>query len=127
MGERTIQSYRDLEIYQLSHNLAIEVHKMSLGLPKFEIYEEGDQVRRSAKSVSANIVEGFCRRRYKGEFIRFLTYAHASCEETIEHLEILCETGSLDAKAFKHLFDKYNELGGKLNKFIQTVIAEHKE
>jgi len=88
------QSYKDLEIYQLGHRLAVEVHRVSLALPKFELYEQGCQLRRAAKSVPANIVEGFGRRRYKGEFIRFLTYAHASCSETIEHLEILIETGS---------------------------------
>jgi len=59
---------------------------MSLSLPKFEMYEEGSQIRRSSKSVSNNIVEGFGRRKYKQEFIRFLTFSLGSCDETIEHL-----------------------------------------
>ncbi|MDI6810618.1 MAG: four helix bundle protein [archaeon] len=46
-------------------------------------------MRRSAKSIPANIAEGFGRRRYKNEFIRFLTFALASCDETKEHIEIL--------------------------------------
>ncbi|MBI1876988.1 MAG: four helix bundle protein [Chloroflexi bacterium] len=123
MGQ--VQSYKDLEIYQLAHRLAIEVHRVSLILPKFEAYEEASQLRRAAKSIPANIVEGFGRRRYKGEFIRFLTYAHASCNETIEHLEILIETGSLLMEKGKSLLNDYDLLGRKLNRFIQSVIKQH--
>ena len=54
-----MKSYRDLEVYKESKKLAIEVHKMSLTLPKFELFEEGGQVRRSSKSVTAMIVEGY--------------------------------------------------------------------
>jgi four helix bundle protein len=123
MGQ--VQSYKDLEIYQLAHRLAIEVHKVSLSLPKFETYEKASQLRRAAKSIPTNIVEGFRRRRYKGEFIRFLTYAHASCSETIEHLEILIETGSLLADKGNSLLNDYNILGRKLNRFIQSVLEQH--
>ncbi|MFH1318974.1 MAG: four helix bundle protein [Candidatus Omnitrophota bacterium] len=56
------KSYKDLDIYKKSHKLAIEIHQMSLELPKFEMYEEGSQIRRSSKSIKSNIVEGFGRR-----------------------------------------------------------------
>jgi hypothetical protein len=65
------QSYKDLEIYQLAHRLAVEVHQVSLNLPKFEAYEEASQLRRAAKSVSANIVEGFGRRATKANLFAF--------------------------------------------------------
>ena len=94
-------------------------------MPKFEQYEEGGQLRRAAKSVPANIVEGFGRRRYKNDFIRFLTYSHASCNETIEHLEILIETNSLSADTGNTLLKEYNTLGRKLNRFIQSVQQQH--
>jgi len=123
---RRPKSYRDLEVYQLAHRLAVEVHKMTLNLPKFEMFEEGSQIRRAAKSVPANIVEGFGRRRYKREFIRYLTYAWASCQETIEHLEILHETNSLDTETFEYFFGQYDELGRKLCRFLQAVEAGHK-
>jgi four helix bundle protein len=60
MLKNDMTSYRDLEIYNDSKALAIDVHFMSLKLPKFELYEEGSQVRRSSKSVTAMIVEGYC-------------------------------------------------------------------
>jgi hypothetical protein len=66
-------SYRDLQIWQLARELSIEVHRMTLEkLPKFEAYEEAAQIRRSMKSVRSNIVEGYGRRRYKQDFIRFI-------------------------------------------------------
>jgi len=73
VAQMVYQSYRDLKIYQLAHKLAVEIHEMSLTLPKFEMYEEGAQIRRSSKSVKTNIVEGYGRRRYKADFIKFLT------------------------------------------------------
>jgi len=115
-------SYRNLEIYQLAHSLAVNVHKMSLKLPKFELYEEGQQIRRSSKSVSSNIVEGYCRRRYLLDYIRFIVYAHGSCEETIEHLEFLYQTGSLkNYELYTQLHDEYNRFGGKINTFLSRL------
>ena len=54
-----MKSYLDLEIYQLAYKLAIEVHEMSLTLPKYELYEQGSQIRRSSKSIKDNIAEGY--------------------------------------------------------------------
>jgi four helix bundle protein len=120
-------SYRDLEIWKLAREAAIAVHRMTLKeLPKFEMYEEGTQIRRSVKSIRSNIVEGYGRRRYKQEFIRFLVFAHASCDETIDHLEGLFETGSLTNEAsFRDLQAQLDLLGRKLNVFIEGVEREH--
>jgi four helix bundle protein len=127
MERKQAKSYRDLEIWNMAHELAVEIHKITLTkLPKFELYEESSQIRRSSKSISSNIVEGYGRRRYKNEFIKFLTYAHASCDETIDHLEFLHQTGSLaDKTIFEGLLKRYNLLGGKINNFISAVIAKH--
>lgn len=78
-----MKSYRALEVYNLAFDYALEVHHVSLKLPKFELYEQGSQVRRSSKSVKDNIVEDYGRRRYKNDFIKFLVYAHASLLESI--------------------------------------------
>jgi four helix bundle protein len=121
-------SYRDLEIWKLARQIATAVHRMTLqNLPKFEMYEEASQIRRSAKSVSANIVEGYGRRRYKQEFIRFHVFAHASCNETIEHLELLFETGSLTNEVlYRDLSAQLDLLGRKLNVFIDSVERSHR-
>ncbi len=96
-------------------------------LPKFELYEEGSQIRRSIKSVKSNIVEGYGRRRYKQEFIRFLIYAISSCDETTDHLETLFETESLkDEALYQDLHKRLQTLGKKINNFIQSVEKDHK-
>ena len=119
------QSYKDLEIYQMSHKLAVEIHKASFDLPKFEIYEEGNQLRRSAKSIPCNIVEGFGRRNYKNDFLKFLIYAQSSCDETKEHLEILIDTNSMENECGKKFLVCYEELGRKINNFIKAVNTGH--
>ncbi|MCK4988734.1 MAG: four helix bundle protein [Desulfobacterales bacterium] len=116
-------SYKDLEIWQEARSLVIDIHKMTLEkLPKFELYEEGGQIRKSSKSVKSTIVEGYGRRRYQQEYIRFLTYAIASNDETIDHLETLYETDSLkDKELYENLHDRIEILGKKLNNFIQAI------
>lgn len=120
-------SYKKLEIWQIARKVSIEVHYMTINiLPKFEMYEEGAQIRRSSKSIRSNIVEGYGRRHYKKEFLKFLYYAHSSCDETIDHLEILYETKSLENKQiFECLLIQLNELGAKLNRFIKSVRSSH--
>jgi four helix bundle protein len=119
-------NYKDLEVWQIARELSIEIHKMTLSLPKFEMYEEGSQIRRSSKSIRSNIVEGYGRRRYKNEFIKFIVYAIASTDETIDHLETLFETESLkDKELFENLLKKSNLLGKKLIKFLESVEKQH--
>ena len=121
-------SYKNLEIWELAKETAISIHKMTITiLPKFEMYETGSQIRRSSKSTLTNIVEGYGRRKYKNDFIRFLYFAMASNIETISHLEILYETESLtDTVLFNEYQNKLNLLGKKINTFIKAVERSHK-
>ena len=120
-------SYRSLEIWKVAQQLTAEIHRMSLdALPRHEMYEEGSQIRRSIKSVRSNIVEGYGRRRYKQEFVRFLTYAQASCDETRDHLNILKETDSLtDDVLFRALDQRLDHLGRMINRFIRSIEEGH--
>lgn len=125
MNTTKLKSYRDLEIWKMARALVVVVHKMTLEkLPKFEMYEEGSQVRRSSKPISSNIVEGYGRSRYKNDYIKFLTYALASCDETRDHIEMIYETGSLTDKGlFDDLCRRYDVLGRSINNFRQRVIT----
>lgn len=118
-----MQSYKDLKIYKLAHKLAVEIHNMTLeNLPKFEMYEEASQIRRSSKGVASTIVEGFGRKVYQQDYLKFMIYAHSSCDETKEHLEFLFKTDSLkDKEKFNYFFTEYEKLSKMINKFIQSL------
>jgi len=121
-------NYRNLEIWQLARELVISIHEMTLTkLPKFEMFEQGSQIRRAIKSVKSNIVEGYGRRRYKQDFVRFVDYALASCDETADHLDTLIATKSLtDLTVINDLTPRLEELGRKLNLFLQSVERSHR-
>ena len=116
-------SYKNLEIWKLADELVVEIHEMTLTkLPKFEMFEVGGQIRRSSKSVKSTIVEGYGRKRYKPEFIKFLIYSLGSNDETIDHLETLYKTKSLqDDEVYNYLHAKLEILGKKINLVIKGV------
>jgi four helix bundle protein len=118
-----MSGYRDLNVYQEAHRLGVAIHQFSLKMPKFELYETGSQIRRASKSISANIVEGYGRRRYQADYVKFLVYAQSSCDETNEwlvYIQDLYENLALEAK---ELLNEVDGLGRQLNMFIQSVEA----
>lgn len=119
-------SYRKLQIWILAREVVIEVHEMTMKLPKFEMYEEGAQIRKSSKTTKATIVEGYGRRGYKQDWIKFLIYSLSSNDETMDHLENLWDTKSLtDEMIFISIKNKVELLGKMINKFLQAVEQEH--
>jgi four helix bundle protein len=116
----------DLKIYKKAHKLAVEIHKLSLQLPKFEMHEEGSQIRRSSKSTSAQIVEGYSLRNYKNEYIHYLYRSYASNRETKEHLDLLYETNSFnDGSQYKELCLEIDDLSRMIYAFINSVESKH--
>ncbi|MEQ6166677.1 four helix bundle protein [Ekhidna sp. MALMAid0563] len=120
-----MKSYRDLDIYKEAYQLAIQIHYMSLNLPSYELYEQGSQIRRSSKSIKDNIVEGYGRRRYKNDLIKFLVYAQASYDETTSQLDMISDI-HFKEKPLTNLKTAYDQLGRKINKFIQYVESSWK-
>lgn len=115
-----MKSYKDLDVYKTAYQLTLQIHTMSLTLPKYELYEQGSQIRRSSKSVKDNTVEGYGRRRYQAEFIKFLTYAQSSCDETIAQLSMINDIHFAD-RPLTTLMNEYDILGKKINRFILYV------
>jgi four helix bundle protein len=114
----SMQNYRDLEVFKEAKRLAIQIHKISLTLPKFELYE----VRRSSKAIASLIVEGYARKRYKADFVKYLVYALGECDETILHLEFLFETKSFkDEEVYHQLRKEYEVLCKRLNSYLKWV------
>lgn len=121
--------YKKLRIWQDARELTVAIHRMTLrSLPKFEMYEEGSQIRRSMKSVKSNIVEGYGRRRHKAEYIRFLDFSYASALETLDHVETLQETESLTDQALaESLVTDLTNLSKSIYQFTKGVELHHNE
>ena len=115
-----MSSYKDLEIYKLAFDLSIKVHHASLKLPNYELFEQGSQIRRSSKGVKDAIVEGYGRRKYKQDYIKFLIYAIASCDETTNHI-LSIKTLYPELQEFAEIEDDYDKLGRMINNYIQFV------
>lgn len=116
-----MKNYQDLDIYQLSLELFFKTHKASFLLPNYELYELGSQLRRSSDSVNTNIVEGYGRRRYKQDFLKFLVYSHSSNDETVNHIRKIAKLYPALQDTFVPLQQEYDVLGAKINAFIQYV------
>ena len=116
-------SYKNLEIWQIANSVVMEIHRMTIeDLPKFEMYEIGRQIRRSSKSIKSNIVEGYGRRKYQKDYMRFLIIALSSVLETIDHMETLYLSRSLkDDTLFNTITEDLDHLGRKLNRLIQRI------
>ncbi len=115
------KGYKELEVYRISLDLFVKTHRFSFKMPKYETYELGSQLRRSADSVNSNIVEGYGRRSYKNDFIKFLIYSHSSNDETKNHLlKIKLVYPELSEEA-EILQKSYDSLGIKLHNFIEYV------
>ena len=114
--------YKDLRVWQLAREIVMEVHQMALTLPKFEMFEEGAQIRKSSKNVKSTIVEGYGRGIYKAEYLKFIIYAPASNDETRDHLESLYDTKSLtDEVVYNRIHNKINMEGRELHDFYLSV------
>ena len=78
----SIEKFEDLEVFQRAYKLSLEIHRLSLELPKHEQFALGDQVRRASKSICVNIAEGFAKQSYSAaEYKRFLQVAIGSADE----------------------------------------------
>lgn len=109
-----ILSFKDLEVYKESYELAIIVNKMCFKLPLYDRNDLGSQLRRCSKSPPANIAEGWAKRRFEKEFKKYINNALGSCNEMEVHLNMAKDLDYLDKKVCDELIQRYIILGGKL-------------
>jgi four helix bundle protein len=109
-----LQGYRDLKVYQLAYKLAMEVFHISKAFPREEIYSLTDQIRRSSRSVAANLAEGFRKRRYQNAFVNKLTDCDAEAAETQVWIDFAFDCGYLSKESHDRLIEQYEEVGRML-------------
>jgi four helix bundle protein len=105
-----IRSHRDLKVYQLAFEAALQIHEISKSFPSEEKYSLTDQVRRSSRSVSANLAEAWRKRRYKNHFISKLSDSEAEAGETQVWLEFSMAFKYIDERTYNELYDKYEHI-----------------
>lgn len=108
------RSHRDLRIYRKAFDLATQLSRIAKAFPKDEQYSLTSQMRRSARSVYANIAEAWRKRRYEGAFIAKLSDADAEAAETQAWLETGYAEGYLDGSTYAELLDQYEMLLGSI-------------
>jgi four helix bundle protein len=114
-GLQHAQSFRDLIVDQKSRELQREILKLTRSFPREEMFSLTDQIRRSSRSVGANITEAWAKRRYEKHFISKLTDSDGEQMETQHWIETALECDYIDQKVSTHLIEKCLEIGRMLN------------
>jgi four helix bundle protein len=109
-----ISKHEDLEVYQLAFTAAMMIFETSLKFPKEEKYSLTDQIRRSSRSVCANIAEAFYKRKYPNYFLSHLTIAIAEGGETRVWLDFSLKCNYIDSNIKDNLCNEYAKIIGKL-------------
>jgi four helix bundle protein len=112
------KSFRDLLVYQKAKALAQEIFTISRSFPKEETFSLTDQVRRSSRSVGAQIAEAWAKRRYEKHFISKLTDADGEQQETQHWIETAFDCGYLSQSQNVALLARYAEIGRLLGGMI---------
>jgi len=116
-------SFQDLDVWKKSHELTLDIYRLTSEFPKDEKYRLGDQLRRSASSIPANIAEGKGRSSQK-EFLRFLDIARGSVEETKYHLLLAKDLSYIPENDYNKFAETYGTVGKMLNGLINKINKE---
>jgi four helix bundle protein len=111
-----IKSYKDLDVYKRSFKLAMDIFWMTRNFPKEEIYSLTSQITRSSRSISANISEGWAKRKYESVFKQHLVHSLGSCSETETWLDFSLECKYIDQQAHTRFTEEIDQIGKMLNK-----------
>lgn len=118
-GVRSLTGHRDLKAYQLAYRLAMDIFKATRTFPEEERYSITSQIRRSARSVAANLAEGYRKRQYRSMFVSKMADCDAEATETQVWLDFARDCGYLSPEHYARLMGGYEELGRMLNGMIE--------
>jgi len=120
MGRENIKSHEDLEVFQLAFDAAMKIYESSKKFPVEEKYSLTDQVRRSSRSVCANLAEGWRKRRYQAAFIAKLNDSEAEAAETQIWIKFAVKCNYLDVEVGREIYANYNRILGGLVSMINN-------
>lgn len=112
--------YKNLDVYQRSYKLALDIHRQTQTFPGIEKHELGSQLRRAAVSITLNIAEGYGRKDSTGEFQHFLRNALGSCNEVRVLIELCKDLNYIEETMWRDLDERYEIVGRQLYKLRET-------
>src|SRR5438132_9125286 len=115
-----ITRHQELDVYKKAFELAMTIFALSKSFPKEETYSLTDQIRRSSRSVCANLAEAWRKRRYEAAFIAKLNDSEGEAAETQTWLEFAVACKYVDREQARKLYNDYDEIIGKLVTMINT-------
>src|SRR5213080_1247583 len=115
---KKIQTHRDLQVYQKAFTTAMDIFTLSKAFPKEETYSLTDQIRRSSRSVCANLAEAWRKRRYAAAFVSKLSDSEGEAAETQVHLEFAFHHRYVSRDEFLNVDDAYEKIGAQLVRMI---------
>lgn len=116
--KKEYKGFRDLIVYQKAYQLAVEIYELTRNFPKEEKYSLTDQIRRSSRSVPANIAEAWARRRYPKSFILKLVDSDGEASETTVWLNFSKDHNYITKDHYDYFIDQYGEVGKMLGSMI---------
>ncbi|MBS9525892.1 four helix bundle protein [Litoribacter alkaliphilus] len=108
------KSYKDLNVYQKAFEAAMRIFELSKFFPKEETYSLTDQIRRSSRSVCANVAEGFRRRKYIQSFCNCISISEGEASETQNWLDFAFRCGYISEEVYEELMNEYEHIIGML-------------
>ena len=115
-GPKAGPSVWDMQVFQKAYDAALEIHRMTLGFPKIEQFEIASQMRRSSKSICANLAEGRAKQQGStAEFRRYVLIALGSADETLLWCRFAKDLGYLDPPTHEKLAESFGEIARMLN------------
>lgn len=109
-----IRSHTELDVYIMAFSVASEIYELTKSYPKEELYSLTDQIRRSSRSVCANLAEAFRKRRYPKLFVSKLSDSESEAAETQVWLQFSYKCAYIDKVTYEKLYKSYNNIIGKL-------------
>ena len=116
---KLIKTHKDLDVYNLSFTSAMDIFEVSKSFPKEERYSLTDQIRRSSRSVAANLSEAFRKRRYPKNFVSKLSDCEAEAAESQVWLDFALKCNYISEPVHAELFKKYDWIIGKIVNMIK--------
>lgn len=120
MERVAIKNHKDLRVYQMAFDAAMKIFEVSKRFPVEERYSLTDQIRRSSRSVCANLAEAWRKRRYEAAFVAKLNDCEAEAAETQTWIEFAVKCNYLDVETLRELYGVYNQVLGSLVNMINN-------